>query len=139
TNVLLRACRSDPTRPDPILYLPMNNCTRSRLVRWRLGRFTAMARTECPCTDIGALISREHFLTCRAIPHDLLHSLPVVPPGVNRIYFAISSLPTKAKSSPPAFWESLLILLWYVDALCHPNKNISPDPSLGTSWYQYPK
>jgi hypothetical protein len=139
TNVLLLACRSDTTKPDPILYLPMNNCARSRLVRWRLGRFTAMARNECPCADFGALISREHFLTCRAIDRDLLDLLPVAPPGVNRIDFAISSLPTNVKSNPPQYWESLLTFLWYVDTLCHPNKNIPPDPSPGNSWYQYPK
>lgn len=139
TNVLLLACRADTTKPDPILYLPMNNCARSRLVRWRLGRFTAMARNECPCTDFGALISREHFLTCRAIDRDLLDSLPVAPPGVNKVDFAISSLPTKVKSGPPQYWESLLTFLWYVDTLCHPDKNIPPDPSPGNSWYQYPK
>ncbi|KAG2231051.1 hypothetical protein BDF21DRAFT_426926 [Thamnidium elegans] len=79
-------------------------CARSRLVHWRLGRFTAMARNECPCTDFGALISRENFLTCRAIDLEIIDALPVAPPpGVIGVDFAISSLPTKAKvsSSPP--------------------------------------
>ncbi|KAI8066158.1 hypothetical protein BDF21DRAFT_346027 [Thamnidium elegans] len=100
-----------------------------------------MTRNECPCTDFGALISREHFLTCREIDPEVLDTLPVAPPGVNRIDFAISSLPTKAKasSSPPQYWESLLTFLWLVDTLCHPNKNIPPDPSPGNSWYNYPK
>jgi hypothetical protein len=47
SNVLLRACRSSTTRPDPILYLPISRIARSRLARWRLGRFTNM-REECP-------------------------------------------------------------------------------------------
>ncbi|EPB85066.1 hypothetical protein HMPREF1544_08196 [Mucor circinelloides 1006PhL] len=38
---LLRACRPDITRPDLILYLPLGRIARSRLVRWRLGRFTS--------------------------------------------------------------------------------------------------
>ncbi|KAG2192553.1 hypothetical protein INT47_012777, partial [Mucor saturninus] len=70
-NVLLRASRPSTSVPDPILYLPMNNSDRSRLVRWRLGRFTAMERNECPCADFGQIITRDHFLTCRAIDADL--------------------------------------------------------------------
>ncbi|KAG2205230.1 hypothetical protein INT47_009495 [Mucor saturninus] len=138
TQVLLRACRPITTKPDPILYLPMNNSARSRLVRWRLGRFTAMDREECPYADFGAQISRDHFLTCRAIDPELISSLPVSPPGVNRIDFALSSLPTKAKSGPPKFWPALLTILWLIDTLCHPLKNIPEDPDPGSSWYNYP-
>ncbi|KAI9361354.1 hypothetical protein BD770DRAFT_383250 [Pilaira anomala] len=99
---------------------------------------TTMSREECPCsTDMGALISREHFLTCRAILYHLFDSLPVAPPGVHQIDFALNQLPTSANSKPPAFWPDLLTLLWYIDTLCHPTKNIPPDPSPGVSWYQY--
>jgi hypothetical protein len=138
-HVLLRASRTCNSKPDPILFLPMNNCARSRLVRWRLGRFTAMARNECPCQEFGVLISRSHFLTCRAIDSTLFDSLPVAPPGINKIDFALNSLPTKASPSPPSFWPDLLAILWYIDTLCHPNKNIPPDPNPGISWYNYPK
>lgn len=138
-NVLLLASRACTSKPDPILYLPMNNCARSRLVRWRLGRFTAMARSECPCQDFGALISRAHFETCRAIDPDLFLSLPAAPPGVNQLDFALNQLPTSAKSPPPAFWPDLLAILWYIDTLCHPSKQIPPDPSPGSSWYNYPR
>ena len=137
-KVLLRACRPCTFKPDPILYLPMATTARSRLVRWRTGSFTAMARAECPCQDFGALISRSHFLSCRAIPHDLFDSLPVAPPGVNRLDHAISSLPTTAKVGPPAFWPALLAILWYVDTLCHPSKHIPEDPSPGSSWSYRP-
>lgn len=138
-HVLLIASRPCTSKPDPILYLPMNNSTRSRLVRWRLGRFTAMAREECPCQEFGTLISRDHFLNCRAIDRDLFDSLPAAPPGVNRIDFALNQLPTIASSSPPAFWADLLTILWYIDTLCHPSKNIPPDPSPGSSWYTHPR
>lgn len=47
-SVLLRACRPCTSKPDLILYLPMLRTSRSRLVRWSLGRFTNM-REECPC------------------------------------------------------------------------------------------
>lgn len=62
-HVLLRACRSDTTRPDLILYLPMQRTARSPLVRWRLGRFINM-REECPCMS-GAYITRDHLPLCR--------------------------------------------------------------------------
>jgi hypothetical protein len=57
-HVVLRACRSCTFKPDPILYLPMSTTARSRLVRWRLGRFTAMQREKCPCMYLGTLLSR---------------------------------------------------------------------------------
>lgn len=138
-HVLLRACRPCISKPDPILYLPINNCARSRLVRWRLGRFTAMARAECPCQDFGALISRDHFLTCRAIDPDLFLSLPIAPPGVHQLDFALNQLPLKASSPPPAFWPALLTILWYIDTLCHPSKQIPPDPDPGIGWLNYPR
>ena len=133
-DVLLRACLPDTSKPDPVLYLPMTTVARSRLVRWRLGRFTAMAREECPCQDFGVQISRDHFLQCRAIDSSLFDSLPAAPPGVNRIDHAINSLPTKAIQGPPSFWPDLLSILWYCDTLCHPSKNIPEDPSPGSSW-----
>ncbi|KAG2190844.1 hypothetical protein INT47_006210 [Mucor saturninus] len=110
-----------------------------RLVRWRLGRFTAMERNECPCADFGQIITRDHFLTCRAIDADLIDSLPVSPPGVNRIDFALNSLPTKKHHKPPAFWPNLLSLLWMIDTLCHPLSNIPEDPHPGSSWFNYPR
>lgn len=137
-QILLRACRPCTYKPDPILYLPMDKTSRSRLVRWRLGRFTAMGRVECPCADHGTFISRDHFLTCRAIEPGLIDCLPPAPSGINRIDFALSSLPTKASQSPPAFWPALLTLLWYIDTLCHPLKNIPEDPDPGSSWFCYP-
>lgn len=125
--VLLRACRPCVFKPDPVLYLPMTRIARSRLVRWRLGRFSNMDE-ECPCRS-GARISRNHFsLECRAIDLDLLDALPVAPQDVNRIDHALNSLPLVASSGPPAFWSSLLALLHVVDSLCHPLAHIPPDP-----------
>lgn len=137
-DVHLRACRPSVSQPDPILYLPMSTTARSRLVRWRLGRTTAMAREECPCMFNGVLISRDHFLYCRAIDPDLVESLPTSPPGVNRIDYAISSLPLKARDGPPDYWPALLSLLWYIDTLCHPSKHIPEDPHPGSSWFSLP-
>jgi hypothetical protein len=42
SHTLLRACRPSVSRPNPILYLPIGRSARSRLVQWRLGRFTNM-------------------------------------------------------------------------------------------------
>ncbi|KAI9363173.1 hypothetical protein BD770DRAFT_315332, partial [Pilaira anomala] len=71
-------------------------------------------------------------------PAELFDSLPVAPPGVNRLDHAISSLPTTAKAGPPKFWPDLLAILWYIDTLCHPSKFIPEDPSPGSSWSARP-
>ncbi|KAI7897994.1 uncharacterized protein BX663DRAFT_582820 [Cokeromyces recurvatus] len=130
--VLLRACRPSVSQPDPILYLPMSRTARSRLVRWRLGRFTNMDE-ECPCSS-GARLTRDHILVCRAVDSSLVSQLPVSPPGVNRIDHALNCLPLTASSGPPPFWSALLSLLYVVDTLSHPSAHIAPDPDPGDSW-----
>ncbi len=130
--VLLRACRPSVSQPDPILYLPMSRTARSRLVRWRLGRFTNMDE-ECPCSS-GARLTRDHFLVCRAVDSSLVSQLPVSPPDVNRIDHALNCLPLAASSGPPPFWSALLSLLYVVDTLSHPSAHIAPDPDPGDSW-----
>jgi hypothetical protein len=132
---LLRACRPDTTRPDPILYLPIGRIARSRLVRWRLGRFTNMCE-ECPCmSPPGVHISRDHFLHCRALDLDLFDALPPAPPGVHRIDHALNCLPDKASAGPPGYWSALLQLLYAIDCLVHPLAVIAPNPDPGSLWF----
>ncbi|KAG2192063.1 hypothetical protein INT47_006506 [Mucor saturninus] len=132
-HVLLRACRPCTSKPDPILYLPMSKTARSCLVRWRLGRFANM-REQCPCFS-GEYITRDHFLSYRALESTLWDSLPPSPsPTIHRLDFAISSLPTSASSGPPPYWSELLQLLYAIDCLVHPLANIAPDPDPGDSW-----
>ncbi|KAK4508996.1 uncharacterized protein ATC70_007344 [Mucor velutinosus] len=134
-HTLLRACRPDTTRPDPILYLPLGRIARSRLVRWRLGRFTNM-REECPCmSPAGVYISRDHFMYCRALDPALIDALPPAPPGVHRIDHALNCLPTNASAGPPDFWPALLNLLYAIDCLVHPLAVIAPDPDPASLWY----
>ncbi|KAF1803651.1 hypothetical protein FB192DRAFT_1279347 [Mucor lusitanicus] len=135
-QTLLRACRPSATRPDPILYLPIGRSARSRLVRWRLGRFTNM-REECPCTS-GIFISRDHFLSCRALDPYLLDALPPAPIGVHRIDHALNCLPDKASAGPPYFWPALLHLLHAIDCLVHPLAVIAPDRDPGSLWFALP-
>ncbi|KAK4513034.1 uncharacterized protein ATC70_013034 [Mucor velutinosus] len=132
-QTLLRACRPSVSRPDPILYLPIGRSARSRLVRWRLGRFTNM-REECPCTT-GEFISRDHFLTCRALDRTFFDALPPAPPGIHRIDHALNCLPDKASAGPPYFWSALLLLLHAIDCLVHPLAVIPPDPDPGSLWF----
>ncbi|KAK4510882.1 uncharacterized protein ATC70_004659 [Mucor velutinosus] len=133
TQTLLRACRRSVSRPDPILYLPIGRSARSRLVRWRLGRFTNM-REECPCV-MGDFISRNHFLTCRALDRTLLDALPVAPPGIHRIDYALNCLPVKASDGPPSYWSALLALLHAIDCLVHPLAVIPADLDSGLLWF----
>jgi hypothetical protein len=133
-SVLLRACRPCTSRPDPILYLPMSRTARSRLVRWRLGRFTN--RDElCPCFS-GSRLSRDHFVfDCRGIDPSLFSQLPDTPPDVNAIDHALNCLPTKASAGPPPFWPALLELLYVIDTLCHPLATLVHDPDPGDAWF----
>jgi hypothetical protein len=133
TQFLLRACRAITSRPDPILYLPIGRSARSRLVRWRLGRFTNM-REECPCMS-GDFISRNHFLTCRALDRSLLDALPQAPPGIHRIDHALNCLPVKAGDGPPSYWPDLLALLHAIDCLVHPLAVIPADIDPGSLWF----
>lgn len=138
-RVLLRACRPNTLTPDPILYLPISRTARSRLVRWRLGRFTNM-REECPCmSPPGVHISRDHFLVCIALnASELFSALPDSPPGVHPIDHALNMLPTKAKNGPPQYWSALISLLYAIDCLVHPLATIAPDPDPGMSWWLPP-
>ena len=135
SNTLLRACRPSVARPDPILYLPIGRSARSRLVRWRLGRFTNM-REECPCmSPLGVHISRDHFLTCRALDGELLDALPSAPFGINKIDHALNCLPVKSSAGPPPYWSALLSLLHAIDCISHPLAVIAPDPDPGSLWF----
>ena len=135
THTLLRGCRPSVSCPDPILYLPIGRSARSRLVRWRLGRYTNM-REECPCrSPFGVYISRDHFLSCRALDGNLLDALPAAPFGVHKIDHALNLLPEKAASGPPPYWSALLALLHAIDCLVHPLAIIASDPDPGSSWY----
>lgn len=132
-HVLVRACRPCTSKPDPILTLPMQRSARSRLVRWRLGRF-ANLREECPCLS-GEFITRFHYTTCRAIDPALWDEMPVSPqPGVHPIDAAINGLPEKATHGPPPYWSALLQLLYAIDCLRHPAASIPPDPDPGNRW-----
>lgn len=94
-------------------------------------------REECPCQDLGALISRNHFLTCRAIDPSLFDSLPRSPPppmSIVSIMHCPAFQPTQRKA-PPDFWSALLTILWLIDTLCLPSKNIPEDPLPGSSWF----
>ncbi|KAK4521567.1 uncharacterized protein ATC70_007328 [Mucor velutinosus] len=135
-HVLLRACRPSVSRPDPILYLPIGRSARSRLVRWRLGRFANM-REECPCMD-GSFISRNHFPQCRALDRDLWDALPAAPPGVHVIDNALNMLPISGSAGPPVYWSALLSLLHAIDCLVHPLATIAPDPDPGSLWFYPP-
>ncbi|KAG2200106.1 hypothetical protein INT46_006485 [Mucor plumbeus] len=135
TQTLLRACRPSASRPDPVLYLPIGRSSRSRLVRWRLGRFTNL-REECPCrSPFGVYISQDHFLSCRALDSALLDLLPAAPFGVHKIDHALNLLPEKASSGPPPYWSALLTLLHAIDCLVHPLATIASDLDPGSSWY----
>lgn len=124
--VLVRACRSDTFSPDPILYLPISKIARSRLVRWRLGRFTNFDEL-CTCLS-GERISRDHFRYCDSVDSALIHELPEAPPFVNFIDHAINSLPNSSRSEAPAYWPALLALLYQIDCLCRPGFSMDSEP-----------
>lgn len=81
---------------------------------------------------MGDYISRDHFLTCRALDNELFDNLPTAPPGVNLIDYALNCLPEKASTGSPPYWSALLSLLHAIDCLVHPLAVIAPDPDPGS-------
>jgi hypothetical protein len=71
-------------------------------------------------SPIGVHISRDHFLSCRALDGELLDALPSAPLGVNKIDHALNCLPVNPSSGPPPFWSALLSLLHAIDCITHP-------------------
>ncbi|KAG0862800.1 hypothetical protein G6F16_012267 [Rhizopus arrhizus] len=131
TQVLLRACRPALV-VDPILYVPATRAERSLLVRWRLGWLPGKPE-DCPCGRDRR--SRRHFLECDLIPSFLWSDLPRCPPGSYPIDFALSSLPLGRSARCPPWWSSLLLMLWLIQRLCRPDRNLPIDSSPGASWY----
>ncbi|KAG1026132.1 hypothetical protein G6F25_012713 [Rhizopus arrhizus] len=131
TQVLLRACRPALV-VDPILYVPATRAERSLLVRWRLGWLPGKPE-DCPCGRDRR--SRRHFLECDLIPSFLWSDLPRCPPGCYPIDFALSSLPLGRSARCPPWWSSLLLMLWHIQRLCRPDRNLPIDSSPGASWY----
>ena len=80
-------------------------------------------------------LSRDHFLTCRALDPALMDDLPPASPGIHRIDHAINCLPDKASAGPPYFWSALLHLLHAIDCLVHPLAVIPTDPDPGSLWF----
>ncbi|CAO3703466.1 unnamed protein product [Rhizopus stolonifer] len=131
TQVLLSACRPALV-VDPILYVPATRAERSLLVRWRLGWLPGKPE-DCPCGRDRR--SRRHFLECDLIPSFLWSDFPRCPPGSYPIDFALSSLPLGRSARCPPWWSSLLLMLWHIQHLCRPDRNLPIDPSPGASWY----
>ncbi|KAG0868148.1 hypothetical protein G6F15_012243 [Rhizopus arrhizus] len=105
---------------------------RSLLVRWRLGWLPGKPE-DCPCGRDRR--SRRHFLECDLIPSFLWSDLPRCPPGSYPIDFALSSLPLGRSARCPPWWSSLLLMLWHIQRLCRPDRNLPVDSSPGASWY----
>ena len=131
TQVLLRACRPALV-VDPILYVPATRAERSLLVRWRLGWLPGKPE-DCPCGRDRR--SRRHFLECDLIPSFLWSDLPRCPEGSYPIDFALSSLPLGRSARCPPWWSSLLLMLWYIQRLCRPDRYYAIDSSPGALWY----
>ena len=135
SHTLLRACRPSVSRPDPILYLLIGRSARSRLVRWFLGRFTNLCE-ECSCmSPLGAHISRNHFLSYRALDGKIFDARSSTPLGVNKIDHALNCLPVKSFADPPPYWSALLYLLHAIDCISHCLAVIATDPDPGSLWF----
>ncbi|KAG1479610.1 hypothetical protein G6F49_013725 [Rhizopus delemar] len=88
---------------------------------------------DCPCGRDRR--SRRHFLECDLIPSFLWSDLPRCPEGSYPIDFALSSLPLGRSARCPPWWSSLLLMLWYIQRLCRPDRYYAIDSSPGALWY----
>ncbi|KAG1322633.1 hypothetical protein G6F62_010134 [Rhizopus arrhizus] len=88
-SVLLSSCR--PTLGiDPILWLPMSNTERSRIVRWRLGWLPGGAPKPC-IYHPNDMFTRSHAICCLHMHRRLQMPLTVPDP----LSFLINKLPNK--------------------------------------------
>ena len=86
-------------------------------------------------SPIGVHISRDHFLSCRALDGKLLDALPSAPLGVNKIDHALNCLPVKPSSGPPPFWSAKLSLLHAIDCITPPLAVRPSNPDPRSLWF----
>ncbi|CEP12433.1 hypothetical protein [Parasitella parasitica] len=124
TDTMIRACRSDLI-VDPILTLPMTRKERRRLLRWRMNWLPGM-KTTCYC---GGDMSRNHILTCPAIPEPYWDNIQRANGTQHPIDYCLKQLPiAKPKTLAQKQtlleywqprWSNLLNILLIVDQIAH--------------------
>jgi hypothetical protein len=131
-KVMIRACRP-VLKVDPIMFLPASRADRFRLIRWRMGWLPG---TPKPCACLFDHTSRRHLQHCMQIPTYLWYSLPIAPPGVNSLDYALNQLPVSASAPCPSYWVDLCTILWHIDQLCNPDGDYSNEESPpGAVWF----
>ncbi|KAG2189607.1 hypothetical protein INT46_001803, partial [Mucor plumbeus] len=109
---------------DPIMYLPMTNHERSRLLRWRMGWLPGKPQACRNCNQLNTLTTQHHVVACYQINENLnseinafLNTLPRLPPTSSA-----------AKFYWKTHWIVLQQFLFNVEAIClPPDEVINPD------------
>ncbi|CEP19753.1 hypothetical protein [Parasitella parasitica] len=119
SHTLLTHCR--PTVCiDPILWLPMTQCERSRCLRWRLGWLPSDYSTVCPLHPNRSL-TKSHAIQCLRMHHRLMMLETIDDP----LSFLLNLLPTRrpkptSKGTPWTIrWPATCTILFELDFLQH--------------------
>ncbi|KAI8326548.1 hypothetical protein EDC96DRAFT_581680 [Choanephora cucurbitarum] len=93
---MIQACRHDLSI-DPIFFLPMTRKEQRRLLRWRMNWLPGR-KSDCYC---GGEMSRNHLLTCPAIPPTYWdHLQRASPNNIHPFDLLLRDLPTKIRQQP---------------------------------------
>ncbi|KAI7887823.1 uncharacterized protein EV154DRAFT_426813 [Mucor mucedo] len=124
-------CRSNIAN-DPIMYLPMHNFERSRIIRWRMGWLPGRPTTCKNCdTTLNNNTTRNHLTQCLKL-HQILQ-VPII--VTSPIDYILNQLPTKQTSN--RIKQNYFIQKWIqitkifnkIETLCHTTEDeMNPDP-----------
>ncbi|KAI8884275.1 hypothetical protein K501DRAFT_182665 [Backusella circina FSU 941] len=144
-DLYLRCCRHT-NAVDPIIYLPMVNTDRSRIIRWKRGWLPGKTILCTNCSS-QAFATRPHLISCLGLLPKINHH--TANNSHHPLDTILNYLPLKpAKTKPLQIqeylfwkdrWPAILFFLLKVDEICHPTsvfsdkaRNIDPSPL-----YQY--
>ncbi|KAI7863626.1 uncharacterized protein EV154DRAFT_433220 [Mucor mucedo] len=124
-------CRSNIAN-DPIMYLPMHNFERSRIIRWRMGWLPGRPTTCKNCaTTLNNNTTRNHLTQCLKL-HQILQ-VPII--VTSPIDYILNQLPTKQISNRIKQnyfiqkWIQLTKIFNKIETLCHTTEDeMNPDP-----------
>lgn len=124
-------CRTSITI-DPIMYLPMHNVERSRLIRWRMGWLPGRPK---PCQNCYMLFdhktTRNHLTHCLQI-HNIFHTPVIIISPVDQL---LNQLPTEkpinknTRQQLTNKWKLLTKLLYRIEEISlKSEEEMNPDP-----------
>jgi hypothetical protein len=128
-------------RNDPIMFIPMSNFERSRVLRWKMGWLPGKPQVcrNCLSQNTNNRTTRAHLTTCLQIHNELNMSIIYISP-IDEI---LNQLPryTVTNSWRKNYWRRVwpivCELLYKIEQLCLPaDEEVNTDPIFGDPFLQ---